>query len=355
MGDKTGIEWTDASWNPVVGCSKVSQGCKNCYAERVFPRAYPGEKFTNVRFLKDRLMQPLRWQRPRRIFVNSMSDLFHERLKREVIAQIFAVMALAPHHTFQFLTKRAFRMYQILTKSYGQEAEPGEWNYCFRRDVKYWVDKWDWCSPTNPKEQNQRRWIQHQLSEGKWPLDHVHFGVSVENQETADERIPYLLKTPARVRWVSYEPALGPVDFTTLPSASGIGRYLDAFSNAGVDPGALIPNKLDWVVVGGESGPQARPSHPDWFRAVRDQCQTAGVKFFFKQWGEWTPERPESYTKISSRRFSHQTFAWDVKGNPYNPLDPPVDHFPSVMVYRVGKKRAGNLLDGAVWKEYPTP
>jgi protein gp37 len=219
----TSIEWTDATWSPVTGCTKVSAGCKNCYAERVFPRTYGncqrckhaisahdviqngrgacclcdceafvGRKFTDVRTHPDRLDQPLRWNRPRRIFVNSMSDLFHEDVSFEFIDKTFSVMAAASWHTFQILTKRPARMLQYVDKHRARLS----------------------------------------LLSDQWPIPNVWLGVSVEDQKTADERIPILLQTPAAIRFVSYEPALGPVDFK---------RWL--YDNP----------RLDWVIVGGES------------------------------------------------------------------------------------------------------
>lgn len=177
MGGATKIQWTDETWNPVTGCTKVSQGCKHCYAERVFPRAYAktGRCFTDVRTHPERLDQPLRWKKPRRVFVNSMSDLFHEDVPDEFIDKVWEIMANAPDHTFQILTKRPARM---LAWTGGVDA--GKWPM--------------WLLP--------------------WPLPNVWLGVSVEDQATADERIPPLLRTAAAVRFISLEPCLGPVDLS---------------------------------------------------------------------------------------------------------------------------------------------
>jgi len=227
----TKIEWTKDTRNPVVGCSRVSEGCRNCYAE---PRSYHNRacgtpqykgltKKTKsgeihwtgvVRFVESALDKPLHWKKPRRIFVNSMSDLFHEKVKDEWIDRIFAVIAEAPQHTFQILTKRPERMREWVTRS---------------RPL---------------------------------PLPNVWLGVSVEDQETADERIPLLMQTPAAVRWVSYEPALGPVDFSSW-----------------------LGGGLDWIVVGGESGPGARRFDLAWARQTIAQCRAAGVAVFVKQMG----------------------------------------------------------------------
>lgn len=265
----TGIQWTDETWNPTSGCSKVSQGCKNCYAERVFPRPYPGRKFTDVRTHPDRLQQPLRWKRPRRVFVNSMSDLFHEDVPDQFIDQVFAVMALSPQHTFQVLTKRPERM---------QAYFRNEW-VGFRQREQMQLMR-----PTS-------------VLDVSYPLPNVWLGVSVEDQETADERIPLLLQTPAAVRFISAEPLLGPVDLTRLhhdtwpsePNRYGeqYALYMSAFS--GIRPTTtqsyVESPKLDWVIVGGESGPKARPCDVDWIRGIVGQCKDAGVPVFVKQLG----------------------------------------------------------------------
>lgn len=289
MSDKTGIVWTDATWNPTTGCTKVSPGCKHCYAEREWPRmvrlvpSYAGRAFTDVRCHEDRLDQPLRWKKPRKVFVNSMSDLFHPDVPDLFIDRVFAVMALAPRHTFQVLTKRPGRMRDYL----------GCAEMSIRDEVKY-----EDIAQSMP-----------------WPLPNVWLGVSVEDQATADERIPILLQTPAAVRWISAEPLLGLVNLTLL----GADRpyYIDALRRnmRSTAPISLDPSppeetgRLDWVVAGGESGPRARPMHPGWVRSLRDQCAAAGVAFLFKQWG--------------------------------------------ASMDRVGKKAAGRLLDGQLHNGYP--
>ena len=249
MNDKTRIEWTDATWNPVTGCTKVSEGCDHCYAETIAHRfagtpAYPNGFDVTLR--PERLDQPLRWQRPRRIFVNSMSDLFHSDVPDEFIARVFAVMALAPQHTLQVLTKRPGRMRSLLSS----------------RSFEDWVEAF-------VREEYSERWAPDGY-EYRWPLDNVWLGTSVESQKWADVRIPQLLGTPAAVRFLSCEPLLGPVD-------------LFAWN---IDRGA----RVDWVIVGGESGPHARPMHPDWARHLRDDCLTAGIAFHFKQWGGVRPK-----------------------------------------------------------------
>ena len=265
----TSIEWTDATWNCVTGCSKVSPGCAHCYAERLAPKvfagqmtvemksrpeggAYPVERkrqFTDVRCHEDRLDQPLRWRKPRRIFVNSMSDLFHEDVPDDFIDRAFAVMALAPRHTFQILTKRAERMQAyVQSRKYPNVV------------VHMMAILQNADSP-------------HSTPDAGWPLPNVWLGVSVENQHFYDERIGKLLRTPAAVRFISYEPALGPLDLRM--GGMSMPDYAD------LNP---LP-KLDWLIVGGESGPGARPFDLAWARSIVQQCQTAGVPVFVKQLG----------------------------------------------------------------------
>jgi len=298
MADHSAIEWTDATWNPVRGCSLVSAGCTNCYAMRDAHRfSGPGTPYDGltkltehgpvwtgeIRLVPELLDQPLRWEKPRRIFVNSMSDLFHPEVPSEFIAAVFHRMAMAKQHIFQVLTKRPERMFQWCTGKYsfglGRTGEPVT-------------------------------------------LTNVWLGVSVEDQATADERIPILLQTPAAVRWVSAEPLLEPIDlFQVLP-----------FFPLAM-PKSKQPPSLDWVVVGGESGPGARPMHPAWVRSIRDQCLAARVPFFFKQWGEFR-ERTDT--------------------DPVRLMDPFVrSGGRGVCMARVGKKAAGRRLDGRTWDEMP--
>ena len=225
---KTKIEWATDVWNPTVGCTKVSAGCKNCYAERIFNRFHPDEKFSAVRCYPERLDQPFHWKKPRRIFVDSMSDLFHATISSLFIDHVFEMMHLAYWHTFMILTKRAVRM-------------------------------WDYIS---------RRYIPNQSA----VLPNIWLLTSIEDQPTADDRISWLLKTPASVRGVSVEPMLGPMMIDT---------YLGNLPED--EDGAPYPGKIDWIICGCESGPGARPMDLNWARSLRDQCQTAGVPFFLKQ------------------------------------------------------------------------
>lgn len=258
------IEWTDATWNPVRGCTKISPGCKHCYAETFAERwrgiaGHPYERGFDPRFVPDQLGAPLRWRNPRRVFVNSMSDLFHDAFTNEQIAAVFGVMAACPRHTFQVLTKRAERMrrwFEWLSHAHATHVEPAQAVYC--------VDHAQRATPRMPSVNGFAL---------RWPLPNVWLGVSAEDQRRADERIPHLLACPAAVRFVSVEPCLGPVD-VSIYLARGV---IEA------KPGDPDYDALNWVICGAESGNGARPMHEDWVRSLRDQCAAAGVKFFFKQ------------------------------------------------------------------------
>lgn len=259
MGDKTKIEWSDATWNPVTGCTEVSPGCDNCYA-KVFAerwRGTPGHYFEDgfdVVLRPDKLELPLRWKKPRKVFVNSMSDLFHDDVPDDYIAQVFAVMALARDHTFQLLTKRHGRMRSLLNdwefvREVGTHIVAREVHHGY--DFDFPADGTDW-----------------------WPLRNVWLGVSVENQQWADIRVPALLATPAAVRFLSMEPLLGRVTFRWAKWAP----MRDAWHLDGL-------KGIDWVIAGGESGHGARPMQVEWIRTLRDECAEARVPFFMKQAG----------------------------------------------------------------------
>lgn len=253
MSDRTGIEWTDATWNPVTGCTKVSAGCDHCYAETLAERfrgtsGHYFERGFDVQLRPNKLNQPLHWRRPRRVFVNSMSDLFHADVPDNYIGSVFEVMAKASQHTFQVLTKRPGRMRSLLNRWAAQGAAE-EWagpgTAVFRRADQMWV------GPV------------------RWPLPNVWLGVSAEDQKWADVRVPLLLDTPAAVRFVSAEPLLGPINLLVRDEQQH-GTRLEG---------------LDWVIVGGESGRGARPMDLGWARSIRDQCEAAGVAFLYKQQG----------------------------------------------------------------------
>lgn len=293
MADKSRIEWTEASWNPVVGCSRVSAGCDNCYAITMAHRIaamhpsgpYPGttRKSKNgvdwtgvVKTLDERLDQPLRWKRPRRIFVNSMSDLFHPTVPFDFIDQVFAVMALAPQHTFQVLTKRPERMAEYTNRPdmEGRIAET-------LHDMPIELDS-VWQIATQRGRTPGRR----------YPYDNIWLGTSVENQATADERIPHLLRCPAAVRWLSCEPLLGPVllDDGCNSWLTCDGRNRQSNEGECCESYAVHGDcfrGIDWLVVGGESGPKARPFNIAWARDLMGQCQAASVPCFMKQMGSF--------------------------------------------------------------------
>lgn len=354
MSDNTHIEWTDATWNPITGCSVVSAGCKHCYAMKLAGTRlahHPsrsgltidtkaGPVWTGeVRFNEHWLDQPLRWKRPRRIFVCAHGDLFHESVPDEWIDKVFAVMALAPQHTFQVLTKRPDRM-----RLYFQRADLADawWNAGDRMACE--IDL-----PEGPGEAYLN------AGKGKTPitLPNVWLGVSVEDQEAANERIPLLLQVPASVRWISAEPLLGRVDLCeilgiwwnqTMGCWESSGAEVNRFYNGRGDGRPLI----GWVVAGGESGTGARPMHPDWARSLRNQCAAAGVPFLFKQWGAWVTEdqSPMDITLPGTSRLPwakrNRDGDWSTKGD-------------QTAVYRVGKKAAGRELDGVLHDGYPVP
>ena len=375
MSTNTSIEWCDATWNPIAGCTRVSEGCRNCYAERMAHRfAGPGQPYAGltvlanghpqwsgrVSFFEKRLLDPLKWKKPRRIFVNSMSDLFHPNVQDEWIDRIFAVMALCPQHTFQVLTKRPKRMVAYLADGAVRRRIAREANAMMRSDRRAAdsdalasVFLWSRSAHAVPGE-----WVNYLsgISDREWPLPNVQLGVSVEDQKTVDERIPLLLQTPAALRFVSVEPQLGAVDLSRYLSFQHEDEYEEVGQKITNPDQALartmnrafggIPlhdswvRPLDWVICGGESGPGARPMHPEWVRGLRDQCVNAGVPFFFKQWGEFTSEQcPGVEVRLDSLQ-PGQCVTSGVKGH-------------HTLFTRVGKKAAGALLDGREWKEFP--
>lgn len=371
MADKTGIEWANATWNPTTGCDRVSPGCDHCYALTMAARlkkmgsakyqrdgnpATSGPGF-GVSVHEDVLEQPWRWKRPRRIFVNSMSDLFHEEVPDGFIARVWDVMGQNQQHTYQILTKRHARMKSWVTRwadtsgdrianlaggcmpPMPRGPEPVRNAYTSGR-ARLFADMLD--SMGEPPEgcayplydwmEGWRFWERE--------LFNIWLGVSVENQKWADIRIPALVETPAAVRFLSCEPLLGPVDLTPWLRS------------------------IDWVIVGGESGPDARPMHPDWPLSIRDQCVAAGVPFFYKQWGEWSPLAPTD----SQGRFNFDgAHSVANDGTVYQPGDLAYPDGPRhgeairaghdrahlTHMYRVGKHAAGRLLGDREWNEYP--
>jgi protein gp37 len=307
MSTTTGIEWTDATWNPVVGCERVSPGCAHCYAKQLHDQRHNAHlaghqmakqyhvPFETVQLKPERLTAPLGWRKPRRVFVNSVSDLFHDAVPSWFVDRVFAVMAGAQRHTFQVLTKRPERMRAYLTADglAGRIAEALDrlcdnrsvWNAVLRDpgDVVLWGDSGATAVGARVNKMVNLR---------PWPLPNVWLGVSVENQRFADERIPLLLRTPAAVRFLSCEPLLGPVDLEAVRHSLGgesfeVGSVLNSDDGFGLN---AARNRIDWVIVGGESGPKYRPMRDEWARAIRDDCVAADVPFFFKQWGGRTPK-----------------------------------------------------------------
>lgn len=270
------IEWTEATWNPVTGCTPISEGCEHCYAKRMATRlrgrsGYPEDEPFKVTFHPEKLWEPYHWRKPRKIFVCSMGDLFHKDIPWWDLNKIFAVVEASQWHRFMVLTKRPQRM-------------RGYFDYL--RTI--WRVR-------------------------EWPASNLWLGVTAENQQRADERIPVLLEIPAVRRFVSVEPMLGPVDLSQWLGRSG---------------------GLDWVICGGETGQGARPLHPDWVRSLRDQCQMAGTPFFFKSWGDWYPNWSEM---------------------PRDDIDygKPQVSVGGLSFVRCGKKQAGRMLDGRTWDEEP--
>lgn len=287
----TSIEWTDKVWNPVTGCTKVSQGCRHCYAETIANRFWGERKFTDVQCHPERLDEPSKWRKPRMIFVNSMSDLFHEAVPDEFIWKVFDVISHNRRHIYQILTKRPDRMMA--------------WFEAYQNRF------WHYHAPDEP---------QGEYVSAPWPDPCMWLGTSIENRKAKHERIDYLRDTPAAVRFLSIEPLLE-------------------------DLGYLDLEGIHWVIVGGESGSQARMIHPDWVRSIRDQCQAADVPFFFKQWGAWKPTDGSAGVVEKLERGS----IGPVFTEPgMTQLDPGW-----VMVNKVGKSKSGCLLDGREWKEFP--
>ena len=312
MGTK--IEWTEETWNPIIGCSKVSPGCDNCYAERMAkrlanmpntlhyqavtcpgphqePKGWNGKTY----LVESALSKPLHWKKPRTIFICSMGDLFHETVALTSIMEVMYVINKCPQHTFLILTKRPKRMYE------------------------YFME-----------------WVPNPFGSPFSPLSNIWIGVTAENQEAANKRIPILLQIPAAKRFVSIEPMLGAVDLKN----EWIEKELQSVGGAG---SAFFPS-IDWVICGGESGPGARPMYPDWVRSIKKQCNKADVPFFFKQWGAWVPvdyinkEKPE---------------ACYVNLTPDGKKEILLREPRLVNLRRVGKKKAGCLLNSEEWKQIP--
>jgi protein gp37 len=329
---KTKIQWTDAVWNPVVGCRKVSDGCKFCYAEVMANRLsanpatsarYAGTiqkgKWTGeVNLVEHLLDEPRHWTKPRRVFVDSMSDLFHESVPFEFILSVYDVMLGCPQHTFQVLTKRPERALEFYHFIIGK-GFPFTRTGCTRN---------------------------------------IWLGVSVENQKAADERIPILLRINAVVRFLSCEPLLGPILLDNGES-SWLTCNGNEPSEEACESYAYMGDHfhgIDWVICGGESGTHARPMHLAWARALRDQCQAANVPFFFKQWGEWLSDSqiiehdPRHWPRFTKAHFG--TLDIDGTWNPgIYPAKFPIER--QECMYHLGRKNTGDMLDGKEWHQFP--
>ncbi|HWU21058.1 MAG TPA: phage Gp37/Gp68 family protein [Nocardioides sp.] len=281
MSDQSHIQWTDATWNTVSGCTRVSPGCERCYIDRTPPFRMNGRRFdgpgigatTGVILHEDRLTLPLSWRKPRRVFVNSLSDLFHQSVPDEHIAKVFATIALTPQHSYQILTKRPGRMRSLLAS--------GQWQY------QVHVNANNLLAAQGHEKRHAMPWA------FQWPLPNAWLGVSTESQRWAETRIPLLLETPAAVRFISAEPLLGEIRLTRLKRRNG--WLIDALGGAAASPDgevyAYTPSVLDWVIVGGESGPGARPMDWLWAMDLVVQCGGHHVPVFVKQLGSvWARE-----------------------------------------------------------------
>lgn len=342
MADQSKIEWTEATWNPITGCTVKSAGCRDCYAMTL-----AGTRLKNhwsrkgltrqnadgkhiwtgeVRFNEQWLTQPLKWKKPRMIFVCAHGDLFHEDVPDEWIDQVFAFMALAPQHTFQVLTKRADRMREYINNP---KVSGRVW------DIADQVA----CDFNLAEHHPSWKYLTTGKAKATWPLPNVWLGVSVEDSDNAD-RILDLARTSASVRWLSMEPLIGPVDlddFWWLRDVHDTSGDIVDYDSA-----------IDWVVVGGESGKTARPMHPDWVRDIRDLCEAADDPFFFKQWGQFAPH--PSGEKVTIRQFQTSIRYVDRDTGQCKPH--PNRHTDETM-RRKGKKKAGRHLDGRTHDAMP--
>ncbi|MBY0285627.1 MAG: phage Gp37/Gp68 family protein [Mycobacteriaceae bacterium] len=351
MGARSKIEWTTSTWPVVTGCTPISPGCDHCYAARHAHRFAGTKAWPNgfeVTLWPDRLDQPLRWRAPRKVFVCSTGDLFHAEVPDDYIARVWAVMASSGAHTFQVLTKRHARMRALLN------------NPRFWEDVNsHWLN----LVGTGPARKQYPPDLSRRF------LPNVWLGVSIESQYWADRRIPALLATPAARRYLSMEPLL---ELVGLRQA--LRTWTPPADHPAWDGSRLrVREVLHWVIVGGESGPGARPMHPDWARSVRDECIDAEIPFFFKQFGEYLPVpvvdddsftcgRAYDYPGGSRRSPAIRDNAPDTaapRGGRLRLLEPGEHTATTVLLdrdtiaVRVGKLRAGRVLDGRTWDQYP--
>lgn len=344
MGENSNIEWTDHTFNPWIGCTKVSPGCANCYAEREFDHRHHKAKWgagqPRVRTSPGTWAQPLRWDRAAakagvraRVFCASLADVFDHEVDPQWRSDLFALISQCPHLDWLLLTKRPENMTRMLPVGWlTGETEP-------------------------------------------WP--NVWLGTTVENQATANERVPHLLEVPARVRFLSCEPLLGLVNlrrvgeytdgrpvFDALTGSKTIGNMARKTDQCSIGVSVTCGGpKIDWIICGGESGPHARPLHPSWVRSLRDQAQAAGVGFHFKQWGEWLPinqigdsntlylPAPE-HDPERIRTCRVETGIHHLDGM-YQPIGCADYSTGAMQTFRVGKRQSGRILDGRTWDEVP--
>jgi protein gp37 len=336
MGQDSKIEWTTHTFNPWRGCTKVSPGCTNCYAEKLSHRnpgvlGIWGDKGTRVVASDATWREPWKWDRVAgnagrrdRVFCASLADVFEDRPELvEPRARLWQTILYTPNLDWLLLTKRPEKVIPALRQVHSHQRERLLNDDC----LAAWID-------------------------GTHPPDNVWLGTSVENQTAADERIPHLLKVPATVRFLSVEPLLGPVDLRTIRvGEDSLARPLAGRTVAEQYGFQVDGPRIDWVIVGGESGHGARPMHPDWVRSIRDQCQAAGVKFFMKQWGEWLPDDqkiPHWESVIQGKAIARLDRAGRDLAGMWGLHDES-----DLIVRRVGKKAAGRMLDGRTWDQLP--
>ena len=336
----TNIEWRDETWLPTTGCTLISDGCKNCSGQQMTRKmagrdGYSRDNPFGVTLHPNRLEIPFHWRKPRRVSVCSMGDLFHGDVPLSYVAAVFGVMAANPQHRFQIITKRPGRMLDFFRMLHIEETPSLDCAYhLLLREEESHPD--GVRGPIHCKYGPAPKAV--------WPLKNVWLGVSVENQKTANERIPHLLQCEGAVRFVSYEPALGPINF--MMEDDEIGERWNTLEMG-----------IDWLIAGGESGPGARPMHPGWVRSVRDQCQAANVPFFFESWGDWMPGEVTG-PDVSDFRNCYRScgdgeivvFSNEPERHSFDNLDP---YSGDVCAWRVGKKQSGCQIDGRMWEEFP--
>ncbi len=387
---KTKIEWADKTWNPITGCTKISPGCQNCYAERMAKRlqamgmsGYKGG-FSITNQADHIFIQPMKWRKPSRIFVCSMGDLFHEDVNVRWIDGVFGSMGLTydctgemvrnesggasaiqkQRHTYLILTKRPERM-----KEYILELINADWEALRRRFYHFAMAA---CNI-----RHKAAYLNHMnasMSVASWiksGMPGLWLGVTAENQDQADKRIPLLLQIPADKRFVSVEPMLGPVNirgylmqgkypgkcscghghgFTRCPNYGGIAKECH-HKDCNCKGFERQDFAIDHVICGGESGPGARPMHPSWVRGLRDQCKSAGVPFLFKQWGEWASDMTEY--PIDGPKLNPEKVHWIWPDGSHKQVGCGETSPGKILTYRVGKKSGGRTLDGQLWNQYP--